>query len=133
MPELLGRAMLGGRSSQVVYLASHRGWPVSVGATAQILPCAGIAIARTDSWALALWLIDAINAILDNKEYASRRPPGKIERSGHFEVVEGNLFAWGWPWSWSSSGIQIARTVSGELCERLNSLCAADSEQTHQL
>ncbi|BAC87985.1 hypothetical protein [Gloeobacter violaceus] len=131
MPQqLLSRATLGERRPQMVYLAAHRDWPLSVGTTSQVVPRTGIAVVQTDSWALTVWLIEAINAILDGKDFHTRRPPGKIQRSGRFEVIEGNLFVWGWPWSWSRSSIQVARHVPTALGEKLNLLCGATAARS---
>ncbi len=108
----------------MVYVTSHKRWPFSVATTREVVPDTAVVIAQADCHALAIWLASAINATLDNSEYTQAKPAGCIERSGHFAVAAGNLFAWSWSWSWSNSGVQVARDIEDNLAERLNALCA---------
>ena len=115
--QILGKAMPAARYPQNVLIMAHADAPESVASTRDVHPHFGIDFAATTSEALAIWLAEAINHILDGEAQRRPRPDGTLVERGHFSN-QGNS-VWAWDWRGRADGLEVARCANEEAARQM--------------
>jgi hypothetical protein len=88
--EIVAKAIVSQLHRSNVLIAPHRAAPDAVAQTRDVEPRGGVALAATTSPALATWLVESINRLLDGAAWDQPRPPGDILKHGEFLQSNGD-------------------------------------------